>query len=162
MLPQTLLKSLVYISLFCATATAAVAEESDQCKPTAADEQGPLYRPHATLRNEIGTGYLLMGKVKSAKDCTALSGAKIEVWMAGPQGHYGDEWRATLFSSDNGGYYLQSHTPPNYGTGRAHIHIKVSMEGYNPLTTQHYPTKNAGEGMFDLVLGPVGQGETGR
>jgi protocatechuate 3,4-dioxygenase beta subunit len=159
---QALVKTLTFISLFCATATASAVAEDYRCKPTAEDELGPLYRPHASVRNKIGTGYLLMGTVKSAKDCTPLPGAKIEVWMAGPQGHYGDEWRASLFSSDNGGYYLESHTPPNYGTGRAHIHIKVSREGYLPLTTQHYPSQNAGEAMFDLVLVPVKQKEMDR
>ncbi len=47
-----------------------------------------------------------------------------------------------------------SHAPPNYGTGRPHIHIKVSSDGYKTLITQHYPAENAGEGMFNLVLVP--------
>ena len=125
------------------------------CEPTVEDELGPLYVQGAPIRNQIGTGYLLMGTVKSAADCTPIDGAMIEVWTAGPQGHYGDDWRATLFSAVNGGYYLRSHVPPGYGTGRAHIHIKVSSSGYETLVTQHYPTKDAGEGLFDLVLVPV-------
>ena len=125
------------------------------CEPTAEDEMGPLYVQGAPERNQIGTGYLLMGRVKSAADCTPIAGAMIEIWMAGPHGHYGDDWRATLFSDGNGSYYLQSHVPPNYGTGRAHIHVKVSSDGYKTLITQHYPAKNAGEAMFDLTLVPA-------
>jgi len=124
------------------------------CEPTVEDEMGPLYVRGAQERNQIGTGYLLLGTVRSAADCTPITGAIIEVWMAGPQGHYGDDWRATLFSAGNGSYYFHSHVPPNYGTGRAHIHIKVSSDGYKTLITQHYPAENAGEGMFDLVLVP--------
>ena len=124
------------------------------CEPTDEDEMGPLYVQGAPQRNEVGAGYLMMGTVKSAADCKPVANARIEVWMAGPQGHYGDEWRATLFSAGNGGYYFSSHVPPNYGTGRPHIHIKVSSDGYKTLITQHYPVENAGEGMFDLVLVP--------
>lgn len=116
---------------------------------------GPLYLEGAPERNQIGTGYLLMGTVKSAADCRPLAAAKIEVWMVGPQGHYGDDWRATLFSAGNGRYYLQSHVPPGYGIGRPHIHIKVAKAGYKTLVTQHYPAKGAGEAMFDLVLVPA-------
>ncbi len=125
------------------------------CQPTAEDEMGPLYVQGAPERNRIGAGYLLMGTVISAADCAPLAGAMIEVWMAGPHGRYGDDWRATLFSAGNGRYYVRSHAPPNYGTGRPHIHIKVSKSGYKTLVTQHYPAKDAGEGMFDLVLVPA-------
>ena len=125
------------------------------CQPTAEDEMGPLYVQGAPERNQIGAGYLLMGTVRSAADCMPIAGARIEVWMAGPQGHYGDDWRATLFSAGNGSYYLLSHVPPNYGTGRPHVHIKVSSGGYTTLITQHYPDKDAGEGIFDLTLVPT-------
>lgn len=125
------------------------------CTPTPEDELGPLYQPGAAVRNTIGTGYLLFGQIRSAGDCSAIPQAKIEIWMAGPDGVYGESWRATLYSADNGRYYLQSHRPPGYGTGRPHIHIKVSAEGFAPLVTQHYPLNGAGEALFDLVLIPV-------
>ena len=148
--------SLLLLASLCANPEAINAEMSAYaCEPTAEDEMGPLYVPGAPERNQIGTGYLLMGRVKSAADCTPIAGAMIEVWMVGPQGHYGDDWRATLFSAGNGGYYLRSHVPPGYGTGRAHIHIKVSSAGYQTLITQHYPVNDAGEGIFDLVLVPT-------
>lgn len=148
--------SLILLAGLCANPEAINAEmPAYPCEPTAEDEMGPLYVQGAPIRNQIGTSYLLMGTVKSAADCTPLAGAKVEVWMAGPQGQYGDDWRATLFSAGNGGYYLRSHIPPGYGTGRAHIHIKVSKAGYKTLVTQHYPTKEAGEALFDLVLVPA-------
>ena len=115
---------------------------------------GPLYVQGAPERNQIGTGYLLMGTVKSATDCKPVANARIEIWMAGPQGHYGDDWRAILFSAGNGGYYFRSHVPPDYGAGRPHIHVMVSGDGYKTLITQHYPVENAGEAVFDLVLVP--------
>lgn len=130
------------------------AGETYRCVPTPQDEMGPLYRPHAPLRHQVGTGYLLMGTVKSALDCQPIAAARVEIWLVGPDGEYGAPWRATLFSAANGSYFFQSHAPPAYGLGRPHIHIKVSMDGFEPLITQHYPAKHAGEALFDLVLVP--------
>lgn len=131
------------------------AEPVFKCQPTPEDEMGPLYKPKTPIRNSVGQGYLLFGEVKSAADCNKVENAKIEVWLSGPEGLYGEDWRATLFSTNNGKYYFSSHTPPDYGTGRAHIHLKVTADGFKELVTQHYPVKGSGEGLFDLVLVPV-------
>jgi hypothetical protein len=32
--------------------------------------------------------------------------------------------------------------------------MRVTAEGFEPLVTQHYPVKEAGEGIFDLTLIP--------
>ncbi|MDT8440256.1 MAG: hypothetical protein RQ723_01180 [Desulfuromonadales bacterium] len=125
------------------------------CTPTPEDELGPLYRPDAPVRRSVGDGYLLMGRVRSATDCSPLADARIEIWLAGPHGLYGDDWRATLFSSADGTYSFHSHVPPRYGLGRPHIHVKVSTPGHQPLTTQHYPQPGAGAAVFDLVLRPL-------
>jgi len=124
------------------------------CTPTPEDELGPLYHPGSAVRNSIGTGYLLFGHVRSAGDCRVIPKARIEIWMAGPDGVYGDDWRATLFSADDGSYYFQSHRPPGYGAGRPHIHVKVSAANFATLVTQHYPIEGAGEALMDLVLVP--------
>ncbi len=115
---------------------------------------GPFYRPGAEVRNQVGTGYLLQGTVKSASDCSVIVKARVELWMTGPHGRYGDEWRATLFSADNGTYYFRSHSATDYGARPPHIHIRVTAPGFKTLVTQHYPVKGAGIGMFDLVLIP--------
>ena len=135
----------------------ATAATAYQCKPTPEDEMGPFYRPDSALRNKVGTGYLLQGTVRSANDCSVIPEAKVELWMTGPQGRYDDKWRATLISAENGTYYFGSHAPTDYGTRRQHIHIKVTAAGFKPLVTQHYPLKDAGEGIFDLILIPTEQ-----
>jgi protocatechuate 3,4-dioxygenase beta subunit len=126
-----------------------------QCLPTSPDADGPFYRPNAPERNQIGSGYLLMGQVKSASDCAPISGARIEVWMAGPDGVYGDDWRATLFAKKDGRYYILSHFPGNYGNRPPHIHLIVNAIGFEELITQHYMVPGQGESLFDLVLIPV-------
>ena len=126
-----------------------------QCLPTSPDADGPFYRPNAPERNQIGSGYLLMGQVKSASDCAPISGAKIEVWMAGPDGAYGDDWRATIFANQDGRYYFSSHFPGNYGNRPPHTHLVVNASGFRELITQHYMTPGQGEAIFDLVLIPA-------
>lgn len=125
------------------------------CAPTAEDAQGPFYRPGAPLRNSIGSGYLLVGTVKSAADCEPIGGAKIEAWMTGPDGRYDERWRATLMAAENGDYYLESHVPGAYGSRPPHIHLLVTAPGFAELITQHYPRAGSGMAIFDLVLIPA-------
>ncbi|AMV71260.1 intradiol ring-cleavage dioxygenase [Desulfuromonas carbonis] len=125
-----------------------------RCTPTPPDAEGPFYRPEAPVRNAIGQGYLLFGQVRSAQDCAPIAGARIEVWLTGPDGRYDDRWRATLFSRTNGNYFFQSHFPGRYGSRPPHIHLLVTAPGFSELITQHYPRPGSGEGHFDLVLIP--------
>ena len=74
--------------------------------------------------------------------------------MAGPDGEYGDEWRATFYAGDDGSFLLESHVPPPY-TGRPpHHHLRVTAAGYKELVTQHYPVDGAAEATADLIIEP--------
>lgn len=131
------------------------AQQGYECAPTQPDAQGPFYRENAPVRSTIGEGYMLMGEVKSASDCSQIAGARIEIWMTGPDGRYDDRWRATTFSRDDGRYYFRSHFPGPYGSRPPHIHIIVNAPGFQELVTQHYPEPGTGEDVFDLVLTPT-------
>ena len=113
---------------------------------------GPFYVPGAPVRDEVGEGYTLSGVVRSALDCSPIAGAQIEVWMAGPDGQYGDDYRATLFSDENGAYHFESHFPPPYSGRPSHHHLRVSSPGFETLVTQHYPVEGQTQATFDLVL----------
>jgi protocatechuate 3,4-dioxygenase beta subunit len=126
-----------------------------QCPPTPQDADGPFYRPDAPVRNRIGSGYGLTGMIQSAVDCTRIGNARIEVWMAGPEGMYGDEWRATLFSRPDGRYYFSSHFPGRYGSRPPHIHLIVNAPGFTELITQHYMQPGHLGAVFNLVLIPA-------
>ena len=74
--------------------------------------------------------------------------------MAGPDGEYGDEWRATFFSGNDGSYQLISNVPPPY-TGRPpHHHLRVTADGFQELVTQHYPVDGSTAATADLVIQP--------
>ena len=93
--------------------------------------------------------------VKSAKDCSPVTAARIDFWLAGPDGSYDDDHRATVFSDSSGAYKFESNFPPDYGFRPPHIHIKISANGFGTLVSQHYPGKLTREGKFDLVINPL-------
>lgn len=126
------------------------------CKPTPSDGLGPFYEPNAPERMSVGEGHVLSGVVRSSADCSPLEGARIEFWLAGPDGKYSNDYRATMFSKKSGEYRFESHFPPPYSGRPSHIHIKVEAKGYQPLITQFYPVKGQFDSKFDLVLVPIG------
>ena len=136
--------------LACCRETATAAD----CTPTPWDEIGPFYRQNAPVRSSMGKGYMLSGIVRSSDDCRPLPNIRIEVWQAGPDGAYGDNYRATLYSDQNGRYQIETSFPPPYGQRRPHIHILVDAKGFEGLITQHYPRKGSKAATFDLVIVP--------
>lgn len=124
----------------------------NECKPTPSDSLGPFYKPGAPVRESVGKGYVLAGSVKAAADCSPLTGARIEFWLAGPDGKYDDDRRATVLAGENGEYRFESNYPPPYASRPSHIHIKVSAPGYRELVTQHYPVEGQQTAKYDLVL----------
>ncbi len=142
---------LQFAGLFTLSASAV---ETYRCAPTRVDADGPFYRPGAPERTRVGEGYLLSGTVRSALDCTVLPGARIEIWLNGPDGRYGDPWRATLYAKKDGSYSFTSHVPRPYGSRPPHIHIIVNAVDHAELITQHYPQPEVTSATFDLILLP--------
>lgn len=122
------------------------------CVPTRPDALGPFYKPNAPIRARVGTGHILRGTVRSASNCSAIAGARIEFWLAGPNAEYGDDYRATMLSDAQGQYRFESHLPPGYAGRPPHIHIRASAAGHQALVTQYYPGRGQTEGTFDLIL----------
>jgi protocatechuate 3,4-dioxygenase beta subunit len=114
---------------------------------------GPFYEPNAPVRSSVGKGYVLSGTVRSAAGCAAIPGARVELWLAGPNG-YDDAHRATVVADAEGRYRFESERPGPYERRPPHIHVRVAHPGYETLVTQHYAAQGAGDGTFDLVLTP--------
>ncbi len=151
---KTLTFILFWMQLAGLATLSASAAETYRCAPTKVDADGPFYRPGAPERTRVGEGYVLSGTVRSARDCTVLPGARIEIWLNGPDGRYGDQWRATLHADRDGNYRFTSHRPVPYGSRPPHIHIIVNAAGHTELITQHYPQPKTTSANFDLVLLP--------
>jgi protocatechuate 3,4-dioxygenase beta subunit len=128
---------------------------SASCEPTPPDMLGPFYEPNAPVRTSVGSGYVLAGTVLDAGDCEPVGGARIEFWLANPEGEYDDAHRATVPVGAGGEYRFESNVPVSYGGRPPHIHLKVTAPGYRELVTQHYPDAGQKRANFDLVLEPL-------
>jgi len=131
---------------------AAGASAQGALRPTPSDALGPFYKPGAPVRSSVGQGYLLAGRVLSSRDGSVLPGAVLELWLAGPDGDYTDEYRATVIADAAGRYRFTSHLPVPYAGRPPHLHLRVSASGHDTLVTQHYPQRGRREAVFDLVL----------
>jgi len=125
------------------------------CEPTRPDALGPFYEPNAPVRTSVGSGYVLSGSVLGADGCEPLRDARIEFWLANPEGEYDDAHRATVLADERGRYRFESNVPVSYGGRPPHIHLRVTAPGYRDLVTQHYPEAGQKQANFDLVLEPL-------
>ena len=146
---------LVFLVLSAMPVSGRAAQAGYACAPTPPDQLGPFYKSNAPLRDRVGSGYLLAGVVRSAADCAPIPWARVELWLTGPNGRYGDAWRATVVSAMTGDYRFESDFPAVYEGRPPHIHIRVTAPGYAPLVTQHYPKPGESSGRFELVLIPA-------
>ena len=114
------------VLLLCPPLHAADPPSPASCAPTRPDALGPFYTPDAPLRAKVGEGYLLQGVVRSAANCQPLARAMVEFWLTGPDGEYGDAYRARVAVEETGRYTFESNRPVPYAGRPAHIHIRVS------------------------------------
>ena len=122
------------------------------CVPTRANALGPFYEPGAPVRSKVGSGYVLSGRVLAARTCRPVARARIEIWLANPQGEYDDAHRATLVASRDGRYRLESNRPVAYSSRPPHIHLRITARGFRTLVTQHYPRAAKSTAVFNIVL----------
>lgn len=154
MRPSRLAAAALVAALACTGLAPAGAVAAPACPPTPEDMLGPFYEPGAPVRTSVGKGHVLRGTVRSWADCRPIPGARVELWLAGPNG-YDDDHRATVISDAEGRYAFESELPGAYERRPPHIHVRVAHPGFRTLVTQHYPRPGQSEGTFDLVLGPA-------
>ena len=124
------------------------------CVATAAGEAGPNYVAGAPRRAAVGAGYTLTGTVLEAGSCQAAADALVEFWLAGPDGTYGDAYRASVLTDAAGRFSFESDPPPAYSGQSPHIHLRISAPGYHAVFLLHYPAAGASEGEVAAVLAP--------
>lgn len=124
------------------------------CVPTRTDSLGPFYEPKASERDSTGQGLVISGVVRSARDCSALGGARLEWWSANQHGDYDAAHRATQPASADGRYRYTTDFPGRYPGRPPHLHVRVTAPGYRTLVTQVYPQQAQTSLSVDLVLVP--------
>jgi catechol 1,2-dioxygenase len=125
--------------------------QDQRLAPTESNIEGPFYRKEAPFRSNLAEGLKgdplkISGKVRGV-DGTPLAGAVVDVWQADKAGQYDNEspkfvLRGRLRADKNGLYVYETIMPGQYDLGEskrpAHIHYKVSADGFKLLTTQLY------------------------
>ena len=92
---------------------------------------------------------VLSGSVLSSDGCAPIGGAKIEFWPDGPAAA-----PSTSIADGAGRYRLQCDIPAADDDEAGYIHLRVSADGYNTLTTQYAPRADQADDHFDIVLQP--------
>lgn len=119
--------------------------------PTPSDIEGPFYKAGAP---ESFSGMLfdppnlrVWGNVLDIQG-KAIIGAVLDIWQADYAGAYdndGFKLRGKIKSGTGGQYSFKTIVPGDYQIAEdppdfrcAHIHVKVTSDGFKPLTTQLY------------------------
>jgi len=138
--------------ILAASALVGAQNEPKTLPPTEDNIEGPYYRKEAPFRSMLaedvkGDPLVISGRVLSPEG-SPLLGAVIEVWHASAQGEYDNDSPKFLFRGKvrlgrcKSLYRFETVMPGQYDLGEskrpAHIHYKVTAEGYKPLTTQLY------------------------
>lgn len=135
------------------------APSANLCLVTEPNIEGPYYRGGAPMRRALvdqgirGVPLVISGRVLS-QDCkTPLGEVLMDVWQADAEGRYDNDGtfgrgatplrlRGKLVTDASGAYSVQTILPGRYlngGTYRpAHVHVKLSAHGHQPITTQLY------------------------
>lgn len=167
---------------------AQTAPSSGKLTPTTADIEGPFYKadsPHRSVLCDRPTLHL-SGHVLDING-NAIRDILLDFWQANEAGEYdqnGFAFRGKQVADPHGHYRLATIRPGDYKIADdppdfrcAHIHVKVTANGFKPLTTQLYfpdddhnatdhwfdasrviqfgGTRVPGEGRFDFVLEPI-------
>ncbi|MEW6452746.1 MAG: intradiol ring-cleavage dioxygenase [Pseudomonadota bacterium] len=138
-------------------------ECKDSDEPTAAQTEGPFFKPRSPQRADLreasksGTPVELAGLVLT-KRCKPVAGALIDLWHADDKGDYdnkGFRYRGHLFTDANGVFRFRTIQPALYPGRTRHYHVKVQPKGGRVLTTQlYFPGEpgNARDGLFRKEL----------
>ncbi len=136
------------------------ATESSILGPFYRDGAPMLSPPAKIYSGEVGDTLFFSGRV-TAPDGAPLARAMVDVWQTSPVGLYDNQdenqpdfnFRGRMLTDEQGGYEFQTEIPVSYkipddgpvgqmlhDLGRhpwrpAHVHFKVSADGYDPLTT---------------------------
>jgi protocatechuate 3,4-dioxygenase beta subunit len=120
-------------------------------KATAAQTEGPFFKPKSPLRSDLrfelkGTPVVVTGLVLT-RSCTPIPNALVDLWHADAEGEYdnrGFRGRGHQFTDAQGRYRFVTIKPARY-TGRTpHYHVKVQAANGPVLTTQIYFPGEAG------------------
>jgi protocatechuate 3,4-dioxygenase beta subunit len=135
----------------------------DGDEPTAAQTEGPYFKPQSPQRADLrepglgGRPVVLAGLVLT-RHCRPVARALVDLWHADDKGDYdnkGFRWRGHVLTDEAGRYSFRTIMPALYPGRTRHYHVKVAAPGRPLLTTQlYFPNEpaNAHDGLFQRAL----------
>jgi hypothetical protein len=98
------------------------AADGRSCKPTRSNPGGTNnYIPEAPAADSLGSGFVITGRVRAAKDCKPLEGIRVQVWLATKTGGEQDN-RASVRTDASGRYRIETDpTVPQFGEPNIHV-----------------------------------------
>jgi protocatechuate 3,4-dioxygenase beta subunit len=147
--------------------TATLLPATPSCGPsperTAAQTEGPYWRPNAPERRDLasdapGGRPLMIGGFVTDAACAPLPGAIVEIWQADDRGAYdnrGFRLRGWQRADALGRWTFTTIAPGIYPGRTPHYHVKVQRPGGRVLTTQLYLPDDPGncrDRLFDARL----------
>lgn len=120
-------------------------------KATAAQTEGPFFKPKSPLRSDLrfelkGTPVVVTGLVLT-RSCKPIPNTLVDLWHADADGDYdnrGFRGRGHQFTDAFGRYRFMTIKPARYTGRTAHYHVKVQAANGPVLTTQLYFPGEAG------------------
>jgi protocatechuate 3,4-dioxygenase beta subunit len=138
-------------------------ECKDGDEPTAAQTEGPFFKPSSPQRADLrepglgGRPVVLTGLVLTRR-CRPVARALVDLWHADDKGDYdnrGFRCRGHVLTDEAGRYQFRTIMPALYPGRTRHYHVKVAAPGRPLLTTQlYFPNEpaNARDGLFQRAL----------
>lgn len=137
-------------------------ECKDADEPTAAQTEGPFFKPKSPQRMDLrepgGGRPLVLAGLVLTRSCKPVARALIDLWHADDKGDYdnrGFRYRGHVFTDNAGRYQFRTIVPALYPGRARHYHVKVQAANRPPLTTQlYFPNEpaNARDGLFQRAL----------
>ncbi|MCP9489639.1 MAG: hypothetical protein MSC31_07150 [Solirubrobacteraceae bacterium MAG38_C4-C5] len=121
------------------------------CEATASNAGGDNnYIPGAPELDDLGDGFVITGRVRSAGGCRALEGIPVRVWLATQTGTERDN-RATVLTGPDGVFSLETDpTIPQFG--EPNIHVGYDGDRYETVFVRRVVDLDDEKAVVNLTL----------
>lgn len=108
------------------------ATDDGSCDPTESNPGGTNnYIPDAPAQDDLGSGFVITGTVRSADGCEPLEGVRVQVWLATKTGGEQDN-RASVRTGADGRFRIAT-APTIAQFGEPNIHVGYDDGDFQPV-----------------------------
>lgn len=115
-----------------------------------------FYTPNAPAVENLGSGLVVQGTVRTAETCEPVRNARIQIWLNTARGGEGEPSNRGSVVTDNNGQYRLETSPVVSQFGQPHVHIAYDDGAYEPLFLRSVmESEDVPSFTVDFVLEPV-------